>query len=515
YTREAVASFLKQLPDLWMFGFRIGESGQPEDFYRKTYLEALKDAPPNLKVYLRTWVADPQKVREFGTLTRHPLYIEPKYNGEQLGLPYEAALGGRLYPPSGSYEDYTDYPRDYSIIWQIRAHGTHRVFCWMSPQFARRTVRSCKFGAGVGFSMEQMNAYCPEEDYLHHNPNVDHHFYKWMFQRYWMWNLVWGRTAYDPDTPDQIFINQFIEHFGPQAGPLVFKALVESSKIVPFIYAYHNVGLDHQDFAPEFETGDHALGARSRMWTGTRLVPYGGDNFDFLSVKTLDRTAMADPGLYVTNRLKGAVSGKMTPFAAADYLSQAAKTSEATMEHAADLNPNSPKNFDCLRRDIQAVAWLGRYYRDRILSATHLEFYRETYSHPDLDQAHDDLEHAASDWNQLSQITEQHFGYTPEYIRMGVKAFRWRDEGRSLGADLEQINNLEQQFRKLHGERSQVLIGHVPPSKVSPGRPLDITVTAATASDQSDVYVFYRKANDKGYTKVALTPGNRFERTWT
>ena len=45
YTREAVATFLKELPELWMFGFRIGESLEPEDFYVKTYVEALKDVP--------------------------------------------------------------------------------------------------------------------------------------------------------------------------------------------------------------------------------------------------------------------------------------------------------------------------------------------------------------------------------------------------------------------------------------------------------------------------------------
>jgi len=516
YTREAVASFLKQLPDLWMFGFRIGESGQREDFYKETYLEALKDAPPNLKVYLRTWIADPQKVRELGTLTRHPLYIEPKYNGEQLGLPYQAALGGRHYPPSGSYENYTNYPRDYSIIWQIRAHGTHRVFCWMSPQFARRTARSCKFGGGVGFSMEQMNAYCPEEDYLHNNPGIDHRFYKWMFQRYWMWNLVWGRTAYDPDIPDQVFVNHFIEHFGAQAGPLVFKALVESSKIVPFIYAYHNVGLDHQDFAPEFETGDHAFGARSRMWTGTRLVPYGGDNDDFLRVNTLDRTAMADPVLYVHNRLEGAASGKMTPLDAADYLNRAASSSEAAIDQAARLNPTSFKNFDCIRMDIEAVAWLGRYYHDRILSATHLEFYQQTHNHPDLNQGYVYLKQAVSDWDHLSQITEEHFGYVPEYIRMGVKAFRWRNEGRSLGVDLDQVNGLETQFRKLP-ERDwyRVIIGHVPPFKVKSGQPLKITATFATGSANSHVDLFYRNSQEVGYVKVALTAESKFERTWS
>lgn len=516
YTREAVASFLKQLPDLWMFGFRIGESGQPADFYKETYLDALKSASPHLKVYLRTWIADPEKVRELGRLLSQPLYIEIKYNGEQLGLPYQAALGGREYPPSGSYENYTDYPRDYSIIWQIRAHGTHRVFCWMSPGFARRTVRSCKFGDGLGFSMEQMNAYCPEEDYLHNNPAIDHRFYKWMFQRYWMWNLVWGRTAYDPDTPDQVFVSHFIQHFGSQAGPLVFKALTDSSKIVPFIYAYHNVGLDHQDFAPEFETGDHAFGARSRMWQGARLVPYGGNNFDFLRVNSLDRTAMADPAIYVRNRLEGIVSGKMTPFEAADYLDEAAKSSEAEISQAARMNPASPKNFACLRMDIDAVAWLGRYYRDRIRSATHLEFYRQTYSHPELGEAYDDLASAVTDWDHLSEITAQHFGYVPEYIRMGVPQFRWSDEGHGLGIDLDQINNIEEQYRELpERERFRVILGHVPSAKVKPAQPVKIVVTFATGSANSHVDLFYRTSQDTSYTRVALRLKNRFERTWS
>lgn len=115
-------------------------------------------------------MADPQKVRELANSTNHSVYIEPKYNGEQLGLPYQSAQGGWEYPPSGSYEDYTNYPREYSILWQIRAYGTSRVFHWAWPEFARRTVRSCKLGEGVGFSMESTNAYLPGFDFLHHNP---------------------------------------------------------------------------------------------------------------------------------------------------------------------------------------------------------------------------------------------------------------------------------------------------------------------------------------------------------
>jgi hypothetical protein len=523
YTRESVDSFLKQIPELWMFGFRVGESGQPEDFYKKTYLAALAQLPPSLKVYLRTWIADPQKVRELAASIKNPLYIEPKYNGEQLGLPYQAALGGRQYPPSGSYESYTNNPKNYSILWQIRAHGTHRVFYWGSPDFARRTVRSCKFGDGVGFAMEPMEAYLPASEYLHHNPKTDHSFYKWMVEREWVWHLVWGRTAYDPDVSDEVFVNEFINHFGPQAGPLVFKALTESSKVVPFVYSYHNVGLDHQDFAPEFETGDHAFGARSRLWQGTRLVPYGGNNDDFLRVNTLDRTAMAAPSTYVDDRLKGLEGGKMSPFQAADYLDAAAKDSEEDIEEAAKLNPSSAKNFDCIRLDIHAVAWLGRYYRDRILSATHLEFYERTFHHPELTLAHEYLERAVSDWDRLSDVTEEHFGFVPEYIRMGVKDFRWRDEGRSLGVDLDQINNLEATFRQIPQEQwYRGIIGHVPPSKARPGKPLRLTATFASEIGQgqygyadSSMHLFYRNSHDLGYTQVELRQDNESERTWT
>jgi hypothetical protein len=510
YTRQAVLSFLGQLPGLWMFGFRVGESGQPEDFYQKTYMAALAELPPTQKVYLRTWIADPQKVRELAASTKNPIYIEPKYNGEQLGLPYQATLGGREYPPSGSYENYSDKPQNYSIIWQIRAHGTHRVFYWGSPEFARRTVRSCKFGDGVGFSMEPMEAYMTAADYLHNNANTDHGFYKWMVEREWVWHLIWGRTAYDPNLPDQVFVDEFVRHFGAQAGPLVFRALAESSKIVPFVYAYHNIGMDHQDFAPEFENGDHAFGARSRLWQGNRLAPYGGNNDDFLKVNTLDRTAMASPAVYVDDALNGTMTGKMTPFEAAAYLDGAASKSEDEIAQAAKLSPESPKNFECIRLDIDAVAWLGR-----ILSATHLKFYENTYDHPQLAQAYEYMQRAAEDWDRLSDISEQHFGFVPEYIRMGVKQFRWRDEGRSLGVDLDQLNNLETAFRRLpQQEGLGVIIGHVPPGKIEPGKSVTLEATYATLSDDPHVYIFFRNSQRTGFTKLDLQPDDKVARTW-
>ena len=519
YVRKAVASFLKQLPELAMFGFRVGESGQPEDFYKKTYLEALKDAPPSLLVYARTWIADPQKVREIAGSLKQRFLIEPKYNGEQLGAPYQAALGGRQYPPSGSYEDYTNYPKNYSILWQIRAHGTHRVFFWGSPDFARRTVRTCKFGEGAGFSMEPMDAYCPAHDYLHNNPQVGHNMYKWMFEREWLWHLTWGRTAYDPDVPDKVWLSEFERRFGTRAAPLAFRALRESSKIIPFIFSYHNVGLDHQDFSPEFETGDHPFSGWARFWQGERLVPLGGNNDDFLRVGTLDRTAMSSPTVYVDDFLANRVSGRMTPQGAADYLQAAADESERAIQAAAKEEPLSKKEFECMRWDVEAVAALARYYADRILSVTHLEFYRQTKHHPELTAAHKSLEQAISHWDRLSDVADGHYGYMPELIRMGINRYRWQDEGKNLGVNLRQIDDLEGAYRNLRqqtwDERTAIL-GHVPPFKVEPRRALPLTMTFATGMDRDGhAYLFYRNSRETAYKKVALRRESRHERTWT
>jgi len=517
YTRSAVAAFLKAVPELWIFGFRIGESGQPEDFYRKTYLPAIKEVPSSLNLYVRTWVADPKKVRELAAECPNHFFIEPKFNGEHLGLPYQAALGGRFYPPSGSYEDYTNYPRTVTIIWQVRASGTHRVFHWGWPDFARRTVESCKFGGGVGFSMEPMNTYSPQTDYVHNNPDTDHKTYRWVHQQQWLWYLIWGRTAYDPAVSERVWLEQFNERFGRDAGPLTYRAIVESSKVVPLVYAFHNQGLDHTAMAPEFETGDHAAGARNTLWQGSYRVSYGGDAGDFATVDTLDPAALADPSSYAENRLKARPTGRVSPFEVAAYLSKAADTSRALIAQAVARGPKGAKEFDCIRMDIEAVAALARYYANRISSATHLELYKLTYHHPELTTAREFLEAAIRDWDRLADVTDKHFSYVPELIRMRTYKFRWRDEGRSLGADLEFINRKEAEFFNLSwgAFRWRTQIGHVPPEDARPGHPLKISATLSGASDDMRVFLLYQRPGDAAYVEIPMAPESTVERTWS
>ena len=143
---------------------------------------------------------------------------------------------------------------------------------------------------------------------------------------------------------------------------------------------------------------------------------------------------------------------------------------------------------------------------------TFLEFYLQTYHHPELSAAYEYLEKAIDDWNRLTTIAVEHFGYVPDLIRMSTYKFRWQDEGRNLGGDLEDINRLEVEFQAL--PKNRIILGHVPELKVKPNQPLTLVVTFATGTEDSRVYLFYRNSRQTLYEKAPLNLQNKFERTW-
>ena len=146
HTRWAVSEMLTRCPKLWMFGFRIGESGKSENFYKRSFLEGIKHSEKeNVRLYTRTWGAEFKSLEMLGMAYPENFYIEIKYNGEHLGAPYNA-IHGRW--KDYSYQKYLNYPRYWKIIWQMRANGTHRLFPWFDVDFARRAVRANSFGGG-------------------------------------------------------------------------------------------------------------------------------------------------------------------------------------------------------------------------------------------------------------------------------------------------------------------------------------------------------------------------------
>lgn len=422
YTRDAVQTLLKECPELSFIGLRVAESGTSEDFYAKTYLRAFNEANDHRPIVVRTWGAEKSKIVEVADNYQGKVFVEIKYNGEQLGLPYHAITSfSALYgeTPSYTYEDYTNYPRNYDIIWQIRANGTHRIFHWGDPEFVKRCVKSCLLGGGVGFSLECISGLYFHTDF-YHSDKVNHDYYKYDSERDWFWFLLWGRLAYDPNTDEKVWKREFDKRFGESADQ-VYEAYVWGSRIVPLIYSSHRMGLDCREMAPEFEIGGNLHDLRS----------------GFLVCPPLDTTTTFSIMEYVESYLARQPKGKITPMQVCNMLEQYAQKSMGAIRNAESKILGENKEFECTKMDIEALHHLALYYKEKILTATHLMFYFYTKEQVCLDSAKKGLIRAEEQWKMLTKVTEEHYKPFYDMYRMYTPKFHWKDELSKLKKDFD------------------------------------------------------------------------------
>jgi dienelactone hydrolase len=274
YTREVVEQMIRGVPGLDAIGFRIGESGKSESFF-KCYGEAVKLSGRDIPLITRSWITRRQRVLPLARASKD-FTVEIKYNGEQWGAPYPVAGGRMATWNSYSFEDYLSdsgngsknaktwpgLPADgggkwpsnpYKIVWQVRANGTHRIFPFYNPDWVRRSILPMKVGTASGYTIEGEDAYYPKsQEYYLANPRDK--YVDWIHQRDEMYWMTWGRLGYDPTTPDSVFDSKVADWFGPQ-GAQIAEIWKEASQVVPLSYLGYALGPDHRDHAPELETG--------------------------------------------------------------------------------------------------------------------------------------------------------------------------------------------------------------------------------------------------------------------
>ena len=91
YTREVVEKMIRLAPALDAIGYRIGESGKGESFFR-CYQEAVKASGKDIPLLTRTWLARKAQVLPLARNADN-YSTQIKYNGEQWGPPYFVAGG--------------------------------------------------------------------------------------------------------------------------------------------------------------------------------------------------------------------------------------------------------------------------------------------------------------------------------------------------------------------------------------------------------------------------------------
>jgi hypothetical protein len=422
YTAQAVAELLRQVPELSMLGFRVGETGQKPDFFQRAYLRGVAlSGRKDVRLYTRSWLTTQDQLEAIGTATGGDFDIEIKYNGEQLGQPYQAiGRGGKSY----SYQGYVKADAPYRIIWQVRADGTHRFWAWAGTEFIRRAVNTFTFGHARGFTLEPYIAYFPTDAAAYYRSPADQSVYQYIWQKYWMWHFLWGRLSYDPQLPEATIIAAFQRHYGAP-GKAIYEAMQAASPIVPLVCAYRYQGPDQRDWSPETETGCFAN--RGPSWNKKDLAAQialigagGHSGFDALSFGVhppMDPSAFAGIHDFVKARLADQPDGRVGPAWVARLLSDAARATREKIAQVGPIDGHPGDQWRLLKTDLLCACDLGDYHAARILGVTHLSYALATGSATDYHQAVQYLAQSRDRWKELAETADPVFAPLDNSLR--------------------------------------------------------------------------------------------------
>jgi hypothetical protein len=419
YTAKATAELIRQVPDLYEIGFRIGETGQPASFFQDAYLKGFADAKAsNLRLYTRSWLTTKEQLEPIAKAATSGFDIEIKYNGEHLGLPYQAM---QYQYGTYSYEHYLDVPKDYGILWQVRADGTHHYWAWENTEFIRRTVHTFKLGDARGFTLEPMTAYYPVDATVYYRSDADKKVYDYIWQKHWMWYLAWGRLGYNPELPESTIRQAYTDHFG-QAGGQIYDAMQASSTIVPLVYAYRSVGADQRDYSPETETGY----SDARTIVGSRR-PIPEDMLQYAMNTPEDDRSFVGINGWVMDKIDTMADGRLGPFAVTDLLHHAVDTAQQTIAQVPEPQGRSADEWRLLKTDLLAATWLGQYHADRIEGLTYFEHGWKTHSDSEYDKAVKLLAQSRDAWKKLADTTDSVYAPVNNPMRQ-QRQYEWKSQ---------------------------------------------------------------------------------------
>lgn len=431
YTYHATRRLLAAVPGIRALQLRVnGESGVPEqhqtEFFTSTILRAMAECERPVLLDLRGWIAKEQTIdaaRRLGI----PMRLSMKYWAEHLGAPYQAAK----QEPAYSYADFLRHPRPHPVSYQVWALGSHRHFVWGDPEYVRTFTRSLHLGDGLGFEISPplaQKGYGNEPGawrVLH----PEHEYYRWEWERYWLFHVLFGRITYDGGGSSDPWMRRLRERFGDGAAAAL-EAHVAGSQVVSFLIRF-NMSDPNMYIWPEADTGG--------------LLDF------YLSVPPSDPARMKGFVEAAAEELAGSRTARLGPRWAAAHLAAAGRR---CLQAAAALgsieadDEQRRKELVAIAVDVEALGELALYHADKTDAAGALAMYYATGDRGLLHRARRSLAEARPHWERLAAVTDGF--YTDHQVTGPVDSGHWKDKLTLVDEDEHRLDERIELHRR-HG----------------------------------------------------------------
>lgn len=424
YSFAALRRILSACPAIRSIQVRTNaESGIPREqqvpFYRDWVFHAIRDSGRRVTLDLRAW-ALARGMIEAAQSVGVPLRVSAKYWAEHLGRPYPPAETF----PGYAYLDLLRKPRAYEFFWEVWALGSHRLFLWGNPEYVRRAVATFTLSGAVGFEIDPPLAQKgfgnrPGKWTIFAPAHREKAWWRWEFERYWFFYLLWGRLSYDPKTPESLWREEFRRRF-QAAAPHALEAYRAASEVLNEIVAVHM--------------------ADPNMYLWPEVNP-GGLIGAYMETRPSDWRFIASIPEAVENRLRGFRSAKQTPQETAARLFAIASRIQEAVARARASGAPAAREWVASEPDFLALAHLARFHAHRQLAAYELAWHDRTGDGEALRAARRELEAALKQWQALVEVTD---GLYPDEMVFGPQDYgHWKDRLPYVRHDLEAVAERE------------------------------------------------------------------------
>jgi len=500
YSRAGLAKFLKQVPGIDGIQFRMHDEsglkpGQEQHEFWKAIFQVVKAERPALPLTLRA-KGLPDEIIDLSLDLGLNVRVSTKYWMEQVGLPFHPThipKPNQLDRRHG-YADLLRYPQRYQMHWRLWSAGTMRVLLWGDPAFARRFAESTHLYDGDGFEVTEplgtkMQAQ-PHDQKPFDLLRPEHRYYDYEFERYWHFYQVFGRLAYNPHTPAEVWQREFVRRFGPDAAPHIEKALHRASGILPRITA---------------SVFPYRLFPTTRGWAEKQrwldLPEYaktveGSDTEQFQGIDEAAR-----------HLLEGTESAKLPPWKTALWFEQVSRDVLDNVREAEKcIGTHRSKEFDSTMVDLKILGYLARYHSDRIHAGLAYASFTRSQDVENLDIAIHREQRAVGAWELMVQAAGDFY---PADLMMGRRHIdlcgHWRDE---LAALQNGLAALEEQRRQFQPRAEGLSIAHSPLRKVWSTNGTGITATVSGPDPLKVVKVIWHIGKDS--TEIPMISSGPF-----
>ena len=276
--------------------------------------------------------------------------------------------------------------------------------------------------------------------------NAPDRYYDYEFQRYWPFFQTFGRMAYNPATPPEVWDGPFQQHFGVQAGPHMERALEEASWILPRIVGYC---LPPSDFPT------------TRGWPERQRW---NDLPVYAAAPPSDVQLFASFQEEAHNLLTGADTVKVRPEETSRWFEKTAAAVSLEVAAAERVaGPNPGKEFHSTVTDLRILSQLARYHARRIHAGLAYALFEQSGDVSSLDQAIAWEKQATEAWQGLVEAAGSVYSdnlalglpenRNREKIKLDLSG-HWKDELPHLQKGIEA---LEQQRAQFHPDARQLV----------------------------------------------------------